>query len=174
MLSAESAILLNFHTLRMILFILCRIVITLLAFCACQSDLCTHNIHLRFTKPIRRKTRHNFCKKPLFQSKKKGPSPLSPSQHSTGTGECQLKFLSRPIRLNSEQCYIPSCPMPPAEQSFPGVRHVFRLQGTETVKPCPCRVQQHRKFIFVFPADTYTLRRIFQRSAASRQRAYSR
>lgn len=42
--SAESAVLLGFHTVRMGFLILGGIVVTLFAFCACQSDSCTHSL----------------------------------------------------------------------------------------------------------------------------------
>jgi len=47
---AESAILFGFHSVRMILLVFGRIVITLLAFCTCQSDSCTHFFYLRVYK----------------------------------------------------------------------------------------------------------------------------
>ena len=43
---AESAVLLGFHSVRMSLLILGHVVIALLAFCACQCDLCAHDFHL--------------------------------------------------------------------------------------------------------------------------------
>ncbi len=43
---AESAVLANFHTIRMSLLILGRIVVALLAFCAGESNSCTHGLHL--------------------------------------------------------------------------------------------------------------------------------
>lgn len=41
-LSAESAVLHGLHTIRMSLLILSGVIVTLLAFGACQCDLCTH------------------------------------------------------------------------------------------------------------------------------------
>ena len=43
---AETAVLLRFHTIRMIFLLLGRVVIPLLALCACQRDTSTHNFHL--------------------------------------------------------------------------------------------------------------------------------
>jgi len=40
--SAESAVLLGFHSVRMRFFIFCGVVVTLLAFGTCQSNSCTH------------------------------------------------------------------------------------------------------------------------------------
>ena len=48
MLPAESAILSGFQSLRMILFLLRSIVVTLLALCTCQCNLHAHNFHLQF------------------------------------------------------------------------------------------------------------------------------
>ena len=42
----ESAVLLGLHPVRMSLFVLGHVVITLLTFCTCQCDFCTHNFHL--------------------------------------------------------------------------------------------------------------------------------
>ena len=42
-LSAEGAVLLCLHPVGMLLLFLCSIVIPVLAFCALESDLCTHN-----------------------------------------------------------------------------------------------------------------------------------
>lgn len=42
MFPAESAVFLDFHSVRMSFLILGSIVVTLLAFCAGQSDFCTH------------------------------------------------------------------------------------------------------------------------------------
>ena len=44
MLSAESAELLDLHTIRMSLLILGRVIVAALAFCAGQSDSSTHSL----------------------------------------------------------------------------------------------------------------------------------
>ena len=46
MLSAESAILFQFHSFRMSFLVLFCVVITLFAFCACQCNSRAHNFHL--------------------------------------------------------------------------------------------------------------------------------
>ena len=55
MLLAESAILLDFHSVRMSLLILRRIVVTLFTFRTCQCDSCAHNFHLSLVV---------FCRRP--------------------------------------------------------------------------------------------------------------
>lgn len=45
---AESAIFLGFHTIRMCLLILRQVVVTPLALRACQGNLRTHDLHLRY------------------------------------------------------------------------------------------------------------------------------
>ena len=47
MLSAESAVLLDFHTIRMSLLILGRVIVAALAFRASQGDSCTHSLYLQ-------------------------------------------------------------------------------------------------------------------------------
>ena len=42
----ESTILFGFHSVRMSLLILGHVIVTLLAFCTCQCDLCAHDFHL--------------------------------------------------------------------------------------------------------------------------------
>ena len=46
MLFAEWAVLLDLHPFRMILLVFGQVVVTMLAFRACQSNSCTHNFHL--------------------------------------------------------------------------------------------------------------------------------
>ena len=46
MCSTESTILFRFHSVRMSLLVLCHVVITLFAFCACQCNFRAHNFHL--------------------------------------------------------------------------------------------------------------------------------
>lgn len=43
---AESAVLLCLHSLRMVLFLFCHVVITLFAFSTCQCDFYAHDFHL--------------------------------------------------------------------------------------------------------------------------------
>lgn len=52
----ESAVLLCLHAVRMSLFILRHVIVALLAFRACQCDLCAHDFHLRLI----------LCKAALF------------------------------------------------------------------------------------------------------------
>ena len=47
---AESTIFACFHSVWMSFFILCSIVVTLLAFCTCQCDSNAHNFHLAFSQ----------------------------------------------------------------------------------------------------------------------------
>ena len=42
----ESTILFGFHSVWMSFLVFCRVVITILAFCTCQCDLCAHDFHL--------------------------------------------------------------------------------------------------------------------------------
>jgi len=44
----ETAVLFGFHPVRMILFFFCSVVVTLLAFCASQSDFVAHMLNLTF------------------------------------------------------------------------------------------------------------------------------
>ena len=46
MFSAESTILLCFHSVRMSFFVFFRVVVTILALCTCQCYFCAHNFHL--------------------------------------------------------------------------------------------------------------------------------
>ena len=46
MCSTESTILFRFHSVRMSFLVLCHVVITLFAFCACQCNFRAHNFHL--------------------------------------------------------------------------------------------------------------------------------
>ena len=46
MFPAERAVLLRLHAVRMQSFFLRQIVVPVLAFCACQCDLCAHSFHL--------------------------------------------------------------------------------------------------------------------------------
>ena len=61
--SAESAVLLDLHPVGMSLLILGRIVVTLLALSACQSDFCPHFLYLRvffFNDILSQKKRAKF------------------------------------------------------------------------------------------------------------------
>jgi hypothetical protein len=58
--SAESAVLSDFHTFRVIFLLFGNVVITLLAFCTSQSDFYTHNFHLHFQLNL------GIKKKPIF------------------------------------------------------------------------------------------------------------
>jgi len=62
MLLAETAILLDFHTVRHGLLFLCGIVVALLAFCAGKSNLGTHCFSSEFIM-VALKTRYKYCTK---------------------------------------------------------------------------------------------------------------
>lgn len=53
MLPAESAILFKLEPVRAILLIFSGVVVSLLAFCARQCNLCLHNYHLKFSTQIK-------------------------------------------------------------------------------------------------------------------------
>ena len=97
---AESAVLLCLHSLRMVLFLFCHVVITLFAFSTCQCDFYAHDFHLHCVFALslviladqRRSLR--FC--PAFAARtsaisgiKKRPSSMSLIYCSTGTACCQ-------------------------------------------------------------------------------------
>ena len=97
---AESAVLLCLHSLRMVLFLFCHVVITLFAFSTCQCDFYAHDFHLHCVFALslviladqRRSLR--FC--PAFAARtsaisgiKKRPSSMSLFFCSTGTACCQ-------------------------------------------------------------------------------------
>ena len=97
---AETAVLLCLHSLRMVLFLFCHVVITLFAFSTCQCDFYAHDFHLHCVFALslviladqRRSLR--FC--PAFAARtsaisgiKKRPSSMSLIYCSTGTACCQ-------------------------------------------------------------------------------------
>lgn len=97
---AESAVLLCLHSLRMVLFLFCHVVITLFAFSTCQCDFYAHDFHLHCVFALslviladQRRSLH-FC--PVFAARtsaisgiKKRPSSMSLIYCSTGTACCQ-------------------------------------------------------------------------------------
>ena len=97
---AESAVLLCLHSLRMVLFLFCHVVITLFAFSTCQCDFYAHDFHLHCVFALslviladQRRSLH-FC--PAFAARtsaisgiKKRPSSMSLVYCSTGTACCQ-------------------------------------------------------------------------------------
>ena len=97
---AESAVLLCLHSLRMVLFLFCHVVITLFAFSTCQCDFYAHDFHLHCVFALslviladQRRSLH-FC--PVFAARtsaisgiKKRPSSMSLVYCSTGTACCQ-------------------------------------------------------------------------------------
>ena len=97
---AESAVLLCLHSLRMVLFLFCHVVITLFAFSTCQCDFYAHDFHLHCVFALslviladQRRPLH-FC--PAFAARtsaisgiKKRPSSMSLIYCSTGTACCQ-------------------------------------------------------------------------------------
>ena len=97
---AESAVLLCLHSLRMVLFLFCHVVITLFAFSTCQCDFYAHDFHLHCVFALslviladqRRSLR--FC--PAFAARtsaisgiKKRPSSMSLVYCSIRTASCQ-------------------------------------------------------------------------------------
>ena len=98
--AAELTIFLSFHSLRMVLFLFCHVVITLFAFSTCQCDFYAHDFHLHCVFALslviladQRRSLH-FC--PVFAARtsaisgiKKRPSSMSLIYCSTGTACCQ-------------------------------------------------------------------------------------
>ena len=97
---AESAVLLCLHSLRMVLFLFCHVVITLFAFSTCQCDFYAHDFHLHCVFALslviladQRRSLH-FC--PVFAARtsaisgiKKRPSSMSLVYYSIRTASCQ-------------------------------------------------------------------------------------
>ena len=117
---AESAVLLCLHSLRMVLFLFCHVVITLFAFSTCQCDFYAHDFHLHCVFALslviladqRRSLR--FC--PAFAARtsaisgiKKRPSSMSLVYCSTGTACCQ-QFSPKYAEIFYQDRIVHRCP----------------------------------------------------------------
>ena len=102
---AESAVLLCLHSLRMVLFLFCHVVITLFAFSTCQCDFYAHDFHLHCVFALslviladQRRSLH-FC--PAFAARTSAISGIKKRPSSMSLVHCSAQEL--PVVNNFHQ-----------------------------------------------------------------------